>query len=136
MTHTSAGVLWLVLFASVASPGGGQDAPPAPTIIHVVAERFSFFPSEITVDQGEVVELRITSEDTSHGFRLVGPGAIDVEVPKRGRGEVKVRLEAAEPGDYTFECSRVCGAGHDFMRGTLRVKTRTDKAGGQDGGGL
>jgi heme/copper-type cytochrome/quinol oxidase subunit 2 len=24
-------------------------------------------------------------------------------------------------GRYTFECSRMCGAGHDFMRGVVLV---------------
>ena len=104
--------------------GGDQDAPPSPRIIRVVAERFLFTPSEITVDQGDVVELRITSEDTSHGFHLIGPGNINLEIPKRGRGDVRVKFEANEPGQYTFECTRVCGAGHNFMRGTLRVKAR------------
>lgn len=103
---------------------GHQDAPVEPRIIHVVAERFVFTPSDITVLAGEVVELRITSDDTSHGFRLIGHGNVNVEIPKRGRGDVRVRLDATTPGQYIFECSQVCGAGHDFMRGTLRVKAR------------
>ena len=28
------------------------------------------------------------------------------------------------PGRYVFECSRMCGAGHGFMRGTLIVRER------------
>lgn len=113
----------LVLLAA-AAPSGRQNPPPAPKIIHVSAERFAFVPSEITIDEGARVELRISSEDTSHGFRLIGPGEINVEIPKRGRGDIRVRLEGMEPGTYAFECSRVCGAGHGFMRGTLRVKPR------------
>jgi heme/copper-type cytochrome/quinol oxidase subunit 2 len=74
------------------------------------------------VDRGESIELRITSEDTSHGFRLIGPGEVDVEIPKRGRGDVRVRFEASEAGTFIFECSRVCGAGHAFMRGTIHVR--------------
>lgn len=105
-----------------ASPGGHQNRPASPRVINVVAERFLFTPSEIEVDEGAVVELRLTSEDTSHGFRLIGPGDINVEIPKRGRGDVRVTFNANQPGEYTFECSHVCGAGHDFMRGTLRVK--------------
>lgn len=116
-------VLALILVPGVV-PSGHQIAGSPPKVVHVVAERFSFVPPEITVDEGTVVELRITSEDTSHGFRLVGPGDIDVEIPKRGRGDVRVTFDAKEPGTYTFECSRVCGAGHSFMRGTLRVKPR------------
>lgn len=113
----------LVLVAGV-SLQGHQDRGSRPKIVHVVAERFSFVPSEITVDEGTAVEIRLTSEDTSHGFRLLGPGDINVEIPKRGRGDVRVTFEAKEPGTYAFECSHVCGAGHGFMRGTLRVKQR------------
>ncbi len=42
----------------------------SPRVIHITAERFSFTPSEIAVRLGEEVELRIESEDTSHGFRI------------------------------------------------------------------
>lgn len=115
----SCGVLMIAMPMLAA---GHQDPSASPRVIRVVAERFLFTPSEITADEGEVVELRITSEDTSHGFHLIGPGNINVEIPKRGRGDIRVKFEAKEPGEYTFECSRVCGAGHNFMRGTLRVK--------------
>lgn len=116
-------VATFVLLAA-ASPGGGQDPPATPKIVQVTAERFAFVPSEITVDEGTLVELRISSDDTSHGFRLVGPADINIQIPKRGRGDIRVMIAATEPGTYAFECSRVCGAGHGFMRGTLRVKAR------------
>jgi len=124
MPRTSVAALGILLLAAVASPSGRQNPPAAPKIVHVVAERFSFTPSEITVEEGTVVELRLTSDDTAHGFRLLGPGDINVVIPKRRRGDVRVTFEAKEPGRYTFECSQVCGAGHSFMRGTLRVNAR------------
>ena len=123
MRRSSAACALLVLATPVLT-FGHQDARVAPRVIHLVAERFVFTPSEISVEQGTVIELRITSDDTSHGFRLMGPGDIDVEIPKRGRGDVRVRFDAQVPGQYTFECSHVCGAGHNFMRGTLRVTPR------------
>lgn len=83
-----------------------------------------FTPSEFTVEPGTTVEIRLSSEDTAHGFKLAGPGGVDVTIPKRGRGEAVVSFEATEPGDYVFECSRMCGAGHSFMRGRIRVKAR------------
>lgn len=98
----------------------------APRVIHVTAERFSFTPSEIAVQAGEEVELQIESEDTSHGFHLVDTD-ISAVVPKRGKGQVSVRFKPERPGRYTFECSRMCGAGHDFMRGVIIV---TEPAGG------
>jgi cytochrome c oxidase subunit 2 len=105
---------------AVGSSGPAQQ-PGSPRVIRITAERFSFTPSEIRVQAGEEVELRIRSEDTAHGFRLIGTGLGGV-VPKRGKGELKVVFRPAQTGRYTFECSRMCGAGHDFMRGVVVVK--------------
>lgn len=103
---------------------GHQDQPAPAKVVHVVAERFSFTPSEISIEAETRVELRISSEDTTHGFRLIGPGDINVEIPRRGRGEARFVVQIAQPGDYVFECSRLCGAGHGFMRGKLRVRAK------------
>jgi len=115
--------------AGVAVVGAGVLARPqtAPRVIHISAERFSFTPSEIKVQAGEEVELRIQSDDTAHGFRLSGTN-ITAIVPKRGKGEVSVRVRQDQPGRMTFECTRVCGAGHNFMRGVLIVTEATDAA--------
>jgi cytochrome c oxidase subunit 2 len=112
--------------AGVAVVGAGVlvRSQTAPRVIHISAERFSFTPSEISVQAGEEVELRIQSEDTSHGFRLIGTN-ISAIVPKRGKGEVSVRVRQDQPGRMTFECTRVCGAGHNFMRGVLIVTEST-----------
>ena len=90
-------------------------------VVRVSAERFTFTPSEIVVDPGEEIELRIKSDDTAHGFRIAGT-SVNVVIPKRGRGEVTVTFRAPDPGRYTFECNRMCGAGHNFMRGELVVR--------------
>ena len=86
-------------------------------IVEIVAERFSFNPSEIRVKAGTPLEIRLTSEDTMHGFRILGTD-IDLELPKRGRGVASVMFQPTA-GRYTFECSRLCGAGHSFMRGVI-----------------
>jgi cytochrome c oxidase subunit II len=101
----------------VAVPANGQ----ARRVIRISAERFVFTPSEIVIERGEEVEFQLTSEDTAHGFRIVGT-TTNVTIPKRGRGELPVIFRAAEAGRYTFECSRMCGAGHHFMRGVLIVR--------------
>jgi cytochrome c oxidase subunit II len=104
------------------SHGAGHPAQGGtPRVIDITAERFEFWPSEIRIAQGEDVELRITSDDTLHGFRIVGAGT-NVVVPKRGKGRAIVRFSGTTPGRYTFECSRLCGAGHNFMRGVLIVR--------------
>jgi cytochrome c oxidase subunit II len=112
--------LAMIVLLSAVATGRQGDASPV-RVVHMVAERFVFTPSEITVTEGTVVEFRIRSEDTSHGFHLAGPGDLNVEIPKRGRGDVRVKFDARPAGVYIFECSRLCGAGHDFMRGQVRV---------------
>jgi cytochrome c oxidase subunit II len=124
MISTSARILAVAVIVSVLSMSTG--ASPAtqavtPRVIEIVAERFEFWPSEITVAEGEQVEFRIRSDDTMHGFRIVGAGT-NVLIPKRGKGQVVARFTATTPGRYTFECSRMCGAGHNFMRGVLLVR--------------
>jgi cytochrome c oxidase subunit II len=86
-------------------------------VIEISAERFSFNPSEIRVKAGTKLEIRLTSEDTMHGFHIVGTD-INLELPKRGRGVASVTFQPT-PGRYEFECSQLCGAGHSFMRGVI-----------------
>lgn len=86
-------------------------------VVEVTAERFSFTPSEVRVKAGVPVEFRLRSDDTDHGFHIVGTD-VRVVIPKRGRGVATVTFEP-KAGRYAFECSEICGAGHGFMRGVI-----------------
>jgi len=89
--------------------------------VRVSAERFHFIPSRIRVEKGRLLEIELSSQDTFHGFRI--PKAnIDVTIPARGQGTVKIRFRSRKAGRYPFECSRPCGAGHTMMRGTIIVE--------------
>lgn len=111
--------LTLLGFALLAAQGDTDKKPGR--VVSIVAERFTFNPSRITLKQGELVEFVLTSDDTDHGFRIPSAG-IDVAIPPQGRGEARVRFIAKEKGRFAFECSRPCGAGHNLMRGTIEVK--------------
>jgi cytochrome c oxidase subunit 2 len=87
-------------------------------VIDISVERFSFTPSEFRVKAAAPVEIRLRSDDTDHGFRILGTD-INVTIPKRGKGMATVLFQPPSPGRYVFECSKLCGAGHSFMRGTL-----------------
>jgi cytochrome c oxidase subunit 2 len=108
-----AGLALLIGVAMAEGAGSAQDA----RVIEIAAERFAFTPSEIRVKAGTRLEIRLESDDTAHGFHIVGTD-VDIELPKRGRGVATVNFEP-KAGRYTFECSRVCGAGHEFMRGVI-----------------
>jgi cytochrome c oxidase subunit 2 len=111
----------LLLVTAATSPGATSNQAQNRRVVEVTAERFEFWPSEIRVNQGDEVELRVRSADTIHGFRIVGTGT-NLVVPKRGKGEAVATFTATTPGRYTIECTRMCGAGHSFMRGVLVVR--------------
>ena len=103
--------------------GNSQDVqPPAASeqTVDVQAERFSFTPSEIKTTVGTTLQIRLQSDDTAHGFKIIGTD-VNIEIPKRGRGTTTVTFKAEKAGRYTFECSQLCGAGHGFMRGVIVV---------------
>jgi cytochrome c oxidase subunit 2 len=87
-------------------------------VIDITVERFSFTPSEFRVKAGVPVEIRLRSDDTNHGFRILKTD-INITIPKRGKGVATVTFQPPSIGRYVFECSKLCGAGHSFMRGTL-----------------
>ena len=117
---------FVILLALACAAGARALQSPDRRVIPVTAERFTFTPSEIAVTAGEEVELRLTSDDTAHGFHIEGAD-VNVTIPKRGGKELVVVFKAPGPGRYPFECNRMCGAGHDFMRGVLVVRPPTDR---------
>ena len=58
-------------------------------MVDITVERFSFTPSEFRVKAGAPVEIRLRSDDTDHGFRILGTD-INVTIPKRGKGVATV----------------------------------------------
>jgi cytochrome c oxidase subunit 2 len=125
-TSTLAIVASGLMLAAVITLNAARVQAPS-QVVRVTAERFSFTPSEISVAPGTEIEFHLTSDDTAHGFHILGQG-VDLTIPKRGRGEATVRFAPPAPGRYVFECSRMCGAGHSFMRGTIIVKANTEAA--------
>ena len=117
-------VLMMMLLAWIflsGLPSGQPDQKKPDRTITITAERFAFSPSKITLKQGELIEFVLVSEDTDHGFRILGT-EINVAIPPQGRGEARLRFIAREKGRFEFECSRPCGAGHNLMRGYIIVK--------------
>jgi cytochrome c oxidase subunit 2 len=113
MARLIAGAVVLATVAIVPGTNAAQET----RVVEITAERFSFTPSEVRVKAGTRLEIRLRSDDTAHGFRIIGTD-VNVELPKRGRGVATVTFEP-QAGRYTFECSQLCGAGHEFMRGVI-----------------
>jgi len=110
-----------------------QTQPPH--TIDVSAKKYEFTPNEIHVKQGERVELRVHSLDVTHGIKLDlypegakskgAPGLVFDRPDENGKVEKGVDqvldFTAQEPGTYDFKCARICGMGHERMKGELVV---------------
>jgi len=76
--------------------------------------------SDLQVQAGEPLRLRLISDDVVHSFAL---GQLDFEPVDVLPGKpTEVTLTFDEPGTYTFYCTRWCGADHWRMRGTIRLR--------------
>ena len=63
---------------------GAEQADTPRQVVDITAERFTFTPSEVRTKAGTTLEIRLRSDDTAHGFHIVGTD-VDLELPKRGK---------------------------------------------------
>ncbi len=85
----------------------------------VKAYQFGFSPSKIIVHQGDLVQIKLTSNDVPHGFYIK---AYHINMPAK-KGEYKqFEFVANKKGVFPIICSIYCGHGHRDMKGTLVVK--------------
>ena len=105
-------------------------------VIEVTAKKYEFNPAPIHVKQGVKVQLKITSLDRTHGFKINltpdgadakgAPGLVlaskdDCFKIEKGATTV-VEFTATKPGTYSFHCCNRCGLGHGGMKGQIVVE--------------
>ncbi len=74
---------------------------------------------DIHVRHGEMVKLRLTSEDVEHGFAIPELG---IRVDRIDPGKyVEVEFPADKVGEFAFYCTVICSSLHTRMTGTLHV---------------
>ncbi|MCH7850238.1 MAG: cupredoxin domain-containing protein [Nanoarchaeota archaeon] len=86
--------------------------------IELVASQWDWSEPTITVKSGELIRIKATSKDVTHGITIpkirfnlnINPGRTTV-------GE----FVAPAPGEYLYGCSVMCGAGHGTHTGKLIV---------------
>ncbi|HTS01238.1 MAG TPA: cupredoxin domain-containing protein [Thermoanaerobaculia bacterium] len=105
-----------VVLAAAAPTRGRAEEPPR--VVRIVAKRFSYTPSEITVKKGEPVVLELVSEDRLHGFNVP---AFRIRTDVRPHEVTRVPLTPDTAGTFPFHCDVFCGDGHEDMTGTLVV---------------
>ncbi len=89
-----------------------------PRLINIIAKRFEYTPSQISVRKGERVTIRLESLDVTHGFYLDGYG---INIKARPGLIGKATFVADKPGRFSFRCSDTCGEFHPYMIGFLEV---------------
>jgi cytochrome c oxidase subunit II len=111
-------ILMVALIATIVSARLMSHAQATPQRVEVVAKRFEFTPSEITLKKGEPVILVLTSKDVQHGLKL---DAFDkVLIAKKGESS-QVEFTPNEAGTFVAQCASFCGAGHGSMKLTVHV---------------
>jgi nitrosocyanin len=86
---------------------------------NVVAYRWGFEPSVISVNKGDKVRITATSRDVPHGFAIDEYG---INLYLDGLRPKTVEFIADKAGTFIFYCNVPCGSGHNSMRGKLIVK--------------
>ena len=88
-------------------------------------------PTDIIIEAGQPLHLRLISDDVVHGF-AIGQSeqpAIDLLPGKT----VETTLTFDQPGKYTYYCTRWCGLNHWRMRGIIEVSTPSGSSSEQIG---
>src|SRR5512140_1833561 len=122
----------IALFLLPVAVGGGlglasnRGAPPfQEREITIRARKYAYKPETIRVNKGDVVHLRLISEDVIHGFYLEGYD-IDAEVqplaskvilrrpsrPGESREVDEIVFTASHAGKFRYRCSHTCGYRH------------------------
>jgi cytochrome c oxidase subunit II len=121
---------------AVACPPDPSQLDQSLHVIEISAKKYEFSPTEIRVKKGEKVELNVHSDDETHGVKLDvypegskrkgTPGLAFAEPSQNGKvtkgTDQVLDFTAQEVGTYDFKCAKVCGLGHDKMKGKITVE--------------
>ncbi len=114
------GMIILGMLTVVAIPAANHWRDNQPIVIHArMAESGGWMPGSLTASVGQPLQLRLTSDDVTHGFAI---GLLDQAAVNVYPGETTdLTVVFTHPGKYTFYCTRWCGVNHWRMRGTIEV---------------
>lgn len=87
-------------------------------LFELKAKKFSYTPNMIKVNKGDMVRIRLISEDVHHGLFIDGYGGKTSAYPGQ---DGSLSFVADKTGRFSFRCSVTCGEFHPYMVGYLVV---------------
>ena len=101
--------------------------------LSLVAQTYSFNPSEVVLPRGAEVTFYATSRDVIHGYQIENTN-INVELIP---GEIATfKYTFNDLGTYRVSCNEYCGIGHQNMLGQIRVVNPSEIARAGSAGGV
>ncbi|MCD9024127.1 cupredoxin domain-containing protein [Cohnella sp. NL03-T5] len=97
--------------SSASTPAAGGETKE----ITVTATNFEFDAQEIKAKVGDTIVLTLKNDSGNHGLEIK-----DLNVKIKNGESATIVLDKA--GTYDFNCSIMCGTGHDSMVGKLIVE--------------
>jgi len=91
---------------------------PQERVFEIDARQYNYTPSELRVNQGDAVTIRLASTDVVHGLYVDG---YDISVETDPGQTATLTFTADKAGSYRYRCNVTCGAMHPFMIGKLTV---------------
>lgn len=108
-----------VLLVSAGFFSSTSAKAPEEKFFEIKAKKFAYAPYVIQVNKGDLVRIRLISEDVHHGLYLDG---YEIQASALPGQEGTFTFVANKTGRFTFRCSVTCGEFHPYMVGYLIVK--------------
>ena len=96
----------------------GANSAETAKVVQIVAKRYEYSPSEITLKKGIPVLIMIRTEDRSHGF--YSP-ELNLKADILPGKVTTLNFSPQKTGKFDFFCDIFCGSGHENMAGKIIV---------------
>jgi len=108
-------ILSALLLGACGSKDSGAEGNGEVKEFTIDATNFEFDLKEIKVNKGDTVKVTLKNSEGNHAVKFDGYN-------KEVQGDKTISFVADKAGEFKYECSIFCGAGHTDMVGKLIVE--------------